>query len=197
MLKHIIKSYSNEGGTTMEKTYIFLADGFEEIEGLMVVDLLRRASIDITTVSISDSLEVMGGHGILVKADKIYANVNFDDADMLILPGGAPGTKHLSEHKELIELLVDFNKENKRISAICAAPSILGMNGILQGKKAVCYPGFEDKLLGAIFTNDRVVSHQNIITSKGLGTALEFAVTIIEHFKGAKAAKQIKDSVQY
>lgn len=177
--------------------YIFLANGFEEIEGLMVVDLLRRAGIDITTVSIGDKKEVLGGHGITVIADTIFNEVNFNDVHMLILPGGMPGTTNLFEHKELAKLLLKHNSENKMLAAICAAPSVLGMNGILEGKKATCYPGFEDKLVGAIYTNERVVKDKNVITSKGLGTALEFAATIIEHYKGIEKADQIKSSVQY
>ncbi len=179
------------------KNYIFLADGFEEIEGLMVVDLLRRGDIPITTVSISDTKEVLGAHNISIRADKLYSEIDYSDADMLILPGGMPGTTHLSEHTELKKLLINHNKDNKMIAAICAAPSVLGINGILRGKRATCYPGFEDKLEGAIYSNDRVVKDQNIITSKGLGTALEFAIEIIEHYKGKELGDTIKQSVQY
>lgn len=181
----------------MNKNYIFLANGFEEIEGLMVVDLLRRANIDITMVSISDKKEVTGGHSIPVIADANFKDIEFDNADMLILPGGMPGTTNLLEHEELIQLLKKHNKENKMIAAICAAPSILGVNGILEGKKATCFPGFEEKLNGAIYTNEKVVKDKNIITSKGLGTALEFGAAIIEHYKGKEAAENLKSSVQY
>lgn len=179
------------------KHYIFLANGFEEIEGLMVVDLLRRAEIPITTVSIGDSLEVLGTHNISVQADKLYSEVDYSNAHMLILPGGMPGTKHLGEHEGLKELLVNHNKENKMLAAICAAPSVFGMNGILEGKKATCYPGFEEQLKGAVYTDDKVVQDQNIITSKGLGTALDFALAIIAHNKGKDAVAKIKESVQY
>lgn len=179
------------------KNYIFLADGFEEIEGLMVVDLLRRGEIPITTVSISDSLEVVGAHNISIKADQLYSEIDYSDADMLILPGGMPGTRHLLEHAELRKVLMNHNEDNKMLAAICAAPSVLGENGILSGKKATCYPGFEEKLCGAIYSPDRVVKDQNVITSKGLGTALEFAIEIIEHYKGKELGDHIKNTVQY
>ena len=177
--------------------YIFLADGFEEIEGLMVVDLLRRADIDITMVSISDKRQVTGAHGIPVIADAVFKEVDFNNKEMLILPGGMPGTTNLMEHEELIKLLTDHNRAGKMLGAICAAPSVLGMNGILKGKHATCFPGFEEKLLGAVYVNEKVVQDKNIITSKGLGTALEFAAAIIEYYKGKEAAEKIKASVQY
>ena len=177
--------------------YIFLADGFEEIEGLMVVDLLRRADIDITMISISGKRQVTGAYGIPVIADAVFKEVDFNNKEMLILPGGMPGTTNLMEHEELIKLLTDHNRAGKMIGAICAAPSVLGMNGILKGKHATCFPGFEEKLLGAVYVNEKVVQDKNIITSKGLGTALEFAAAIIEYYKGKEAAEKIKASVQY
>lgn len=177
--------------------YIFLADGFEEIEGLMVVDLLRRADIDITMISISGKRQVTGAHGIPVIADAVFKEVDFNNKEMLILPGGMPGTTNLMEHEELIKLLTDHNRAGKMLGAICAAPSVLGMNGILKGKHATCFPGFEEKLLGAVYVNEKVVQGKNIITSKGLGTALEFAAAIIEYYKGKEAAEKIKASVQY
>lgn len=181
----------------MSEVYIFFANGFEEIEGLTVVDLLRRAKINITTVSITESQEVTGAHNIKVIADELFGESDYDNAKMLILPGGMPGTTHLLQHKKLRELLLRHNSENKMIAAICAAPSVLGMNGILEGKKATCYPGFEDKLIGAIYTNEKVVEDKNVITSKGLGTAIDFAASIIEHYQGRKVANQIKSSIQY
>lgn len=181
----------------MSKVYIFFADGFEEIEGLTVVDLLRRANIDITTVSITASKEITGAHNIQVIADELFGESDYDNANMLVLPGGMPGTTHLLEHKKLRELLLRHNSDNKMIAAICAAPSVLGMNGILEGKKATCYPGFEDKLIGAIYTNEKVVKDKNVMTSKGLGTAIDFATSIIEHYQGEEAADRIKSSVQY
>lgn len=181
----------------MSEVYIFLADGFEEIEGLTVVDLLRRAGIDITMVSITGSKEITGAHNIKVIADELFDETGYNNAKMLVLPGGMPGTTHLLEHKKLRELLLRHNSDNKMIAAICAAPSVLGMHGILEGKKATCYPGFEDKLIGAIYTNEKVVEDKNVITSKGLGTAIDFAASIIEQYQGKEAAERIKSSIQY
>jgi len=181
----------------MSEVYIFLADGFEEIEGLTVVDLLRRAGIDITMVSITGSKEITGAHNIKVIADELFDETGYNNAKMLVLPGGMPGTTHLLEHKKLRELLLKHNSDNKMIAAICAAPSVLGMNGILEGKKATCYPGFENKLIGAIYTNEKVVEDKNVITSKGLGTAIDFAASIIEQYQGKEAAERIKSSIQY
>lgn len=181
----------------MSEVYIFLADGFEEIEGLTVVDLLRRAGIDITMVSITGSKEITGAHNIKVIADELFDETGYNNAKMLVLPGGMPGTTHLLEHKKLRELLLRHNSDNKMIAAICAAPSVLGMHGILKGKKATCYPGFEDKLIGAIYTNEKVVEDKNVITSKGLGTAIDFAASIIEQYQGKEAAERIKSSIQY
>ena len=181
----------------MSEVYIFLADGFEEIEGLTVVDLLRRAGIDITMVSITGSKEITGAHNIKVIADELFDETGYNNAKMLVLPGGMPGTTHLLEHKKLCELLLRHNSEDKMIAAICAAPSVLGMHGILEGKKVTCYPGFEDKLIGANYTNEKVVKDKNVITSKGLGTAIDFAASIIEHYQGKEAADMIKSSIQY
>lgn len=181
----------------MAKVYIFLADGFEEIEGLTVVDLLRRADIDITMVSITGELSVTGAHRIAIQADALFENTDFSDAGMLVLPGGMPGTKHLSKHEGLDRLLKEFHSQGKKISAICAAPSVLGSKGLLSGKNAICYPGYEDVLLGAHIKNEAVVEDGNFITSKGMGTAIDFSLAIIRNLKGAAEASKIAASVQY
>lgn len=180
----------------MAKVLIFLAEGFEEIEGLMAVDLLRRAKIDITMVSMQETLFVTGAHGIEVKADKMFADID-ENADMLILPGGMPGTSNLDKHKGLIKLLVKHNLENKMIAAICAAPSVLGKNGILKDKRATCFPGYEADLKGSSYSDEKVVCDRNIITSKGLGTSIEFALAVIQHFEGSDTARNIQKSIQY
>lgn len=181
----------------MSKVLVCLADGFEEIEGLTVVDLLRRAEIDVTMISISDTIEIIGAHGIVVTADKIYDEVHIDEADMLVLPGGMPGTNNLAKHEELVGKLKQFEEEGKWIAAICAAPSVLGMNGILEGRRATCYPGFEDKLIGANVVTDKVVTDHHVITSRGLGTAIEFALEIIRQLKDDRTANQVKESIIY
>lgn len=181
----------------MSKVYIFLADGFEEIEGLTVVDLLRRADIDIAMVSISGKLEVTGGHDIVVKADLLFEEAQFSDADMLVLPGGKKGTDNLMAHEGLDILLRDFASKGKMLAAICAAPSVLGTKGLLKDKKAICYPGFEKLLTGATVTDKAVVADGNIITSKGMGTAIDFSLEIIKALKNEEEAAKIASSIQY
>ena len=181
----------------MKKVYIFLADGFEEIEGLTVVDLLRRADIQIDMISIMGRKQVVGAHGIKVEADYLYEEVKVEEADMLVLPGGMPGTKNLASHKELCNQLKVFYETKKGIAAICAAPMVLGQNGILEGKKAVCYPGFEAYLEGATVEKVEVVTDGNVITSRGLGTAIEFASAIIAYFVGEEKAKEVKNAIIY
>ena len=153
-----------------KKVYIFLADGFEDIEGLTVVDLLRRAGIDIKTVSIKETTRIQTSHGITMLTDAIFAETDFADADMLVLPGGMPGTKYLAGYKPLIDLLTDFNNKGKKIAAICAAPSVFSGLGFLKGRKATSYPSFMEVLSkdGAVTSEDSVVVDGNITTSRTL-----------------------------
>ncbi|NLJ90640.1 MAG: DJ-1/PfpI family protein [Clostridiales bacterium] len=181
----------------MFKVCVFLADGFEEVEGLTVVDLLRRADIETIMVSIMKTNKITGAHNIVVEADDLFENMDFSNFDGLILPGGMPGTKHLGNHKALVELLKNFNNDNKLVAAICAAPSVLGVNDILRDKKATCYPGFEDKLEGATFVDSPVVKDDNVITSRGVGTAIDFALEIIKTLKDEKVADEIAKSIIY
>lgn len=181
----------------MKKVCIFLADGFEEIEGLTVVDLLRRSEIHIDMVSIMKKKEINGAHGIQIMADCLFEEENFEDIDMLVLPGGMPGTLNLEAHKELNQLLISFAKSKKKIAAICAAPRVLGDLGILKGKRAVCYPGNEARLVGATVSEEKVMIDDNIITSRGLGTAIEFSLAIIETLKGPEEAERIKKAIIY
>ena len=181
----------------MSRTCIFLANGFEEIEGLTVVDLLRRADIDIQTVSTEDSIHVTGSHNITVKADCLFNNAKLDEADMLVLPGGMPGTVHLLHHVSLVEKIKEFHKQGKMLAAICAAPSVLGACGVLTGKDACCFPGFEEKLLGANIKYEPVIQDGNVITGRGMGVANDFALKIIEHFLGKEKADEIKAAVLY
>ncbi len=177
--------------------YLFLADGFEEIEGLTVVDLLRRAEIKITMVSVTGNLKIAGSHNIKVEADGLFEDYDYKDAELLVLPGGMPGTKNLGAHKELVELLKKFRTEDKALAAICAAPSVLGENGLLQGKKVTCFPGFEEKLIGAKATGARAVTDGNIITGKGMGTAIEFSLEIIRFLANNETAERIGKTIQY
>ena len=181
----------------MSKVYIFLADGFEDIEGLTVVDLMRRAGIEIETVSIKNSREIVTSHEITMYTDRIFEGTDFSDADMLVLPGGMPGTKYLGEFRPLTELLTDFYNKGGKIAAICAAPSVLASLGFLKNRKATSYPTFMDKLDGARTTEDEVVLDGNVTTSRGLGTAIPFALSLIEQLLGKEKAEEIAESVVY
>ncbi|MHB9056038.1 MAG: DJ-1 family glyoxalase III [Paludibacteraceae bacterium] len=179
----------------MKKVFIFLADGFEEIEAIAPIDILRRAEIDVVTVSISDSNIVSGAHGIKVEADQLFTNTDFSFNDLLVLPGGGVGTQNLGAHNELKALLLKQHSEGKQIAAICAAPSVLGQLGILSGKEAISYPGFENQLKGAIISKNTVVKDKNIITGKGPGVAVSFALKIVETLKGKNIADKVADSL--
>lgn len=181
----------------MGKVYVFLAEGFEEIEALTVVDILRRARIDVKTVSVSEATRVDGGHKINVETDLIFEKADFSDAEVLVLPGGMPGTLNLAKHKKLGKLLESFNDQNRKIAAICAAPSILGDLGILKNRTATAYPGFEDRLKGAKVTENAVEVSGNITTSRGLGTAIPFALSLVAQLKDKQTADDIKDSIIY
>lgn len=179
----------------MKDVKVFLADGFEEIEGLTVVDILRRAGVKVETVSVMGRKKITGAHQIELHADHMFEDVDFSVCDMLVLPGGMPGTLHLKEHKGLMELLTAFYKEKKYIAAICAAPSVFGSLGILKGKKACCYPSFEDELDTEYVVFEPVVWDENVITSRGMGTAIPFALTLTEVLCGKEKAEEIKKSI--
>ena len=177
--------------------YVFLAHGFEEIEALTAVDLLRRADVQVKTVSIMDEKLVYGAHGIGVEADILFKEALFDKCAMLIFPGGMPGTTNLCNHKELISEIQDFAKTGKPVAAICAAPMILAKAGLFDGHEATIYPGMETELVGAVPTAGNVVKSGNLITSKGPGTAMDFALALIAELKGDDIAKEIKDELIY
>ena len=162
----------------MSKACIFLADGFEEIEGLTVVDILRRAGITVDVVSVTGDLNVTSAQNVIVVADRLL-NDESEEADVLFLPGG-PGTASYKDVAGLKELFISQAYQEKGIAAICAAPSVLGENGILEGKHAVSYPGFEEKLLGAKVGAEKVAVDGNIVTSRGMGTAIEFSMAIVK-----------------
>lgn len=176
---------------------VFLADGFEEIEGLTVVDLLRRAGVEVTTVSITGTYEIHGAHGIDVRADKLFEEMTYEEQDMLVLPGGMPGTIHLGEHEGLEKLLKESYNQKKYLAAICAAPSVFGKYEFLIGRKATSYPGFGEALVGASYVEDEVAVDEFIITSRGLGTAIPFALSLIEILVGKEKADEIGKSIIY
>ncbi len=174
---------------------IHLATGFEEIEAITIIDVLRRAKLEVITVSVTGHLIVSGAHHINVEADQLYDDTDYENATMLILPGGMPGTTNLQNHKGLENQLKKFNAENKRIGAICAAPMILGSLGFLKGKKAVCYPGFESNLSGATVLQLPFVVADNIITGRGVGTALDFSLEIVRLLKGDQLAQELRSAL--
>lgn len=176
--------------------YVFLASGFEEIEALAVVDVLRRAELDVLTVGVGDDF-VTGSHQIPIAADISEKNTVLDDSvQAVVLPGGMPGTLNL-ERSTYVQNAIDWAINNdKLVCAICAAPSILGHKGLLNGKKAVCFPGFEQELSGAEISEDFVCRDGNIITAKGMGSAVEFGLTIAEELAGVKKAEKIRASLQ-
>ena len=173
--------------------YLFLDNGFEEIEAITTIDLLRRANIALTTVSLTGKPLVLGAHNIAVEADGLMDDIDFSDAEMLILPGGQT---NLIEHANLCELLVAHNEADKLIAAICYAPSVLGQLGILEGKQATCYPGFE-KYLGESYVGGLVVESKNVITAKGPGLSSDFAFCLIERLASSEVADQVYDTAQY
>ncbi len=174
--------------------YVFLADGFEEIEALGTVDILRRCDISVQTVSITDHMTVKGAHGISVNTDILFEKLREEEAEALVLPGGLPGADNLENCKKLTTLLKAKAGEGVLISAICAAPKILGLLGLLSGVKATCYPGFEAKLIGARVKHKGVVSDGNFITAKGAGVTQEFAQAIADKLgKGAACRRVIKN----
>lgn len=181
----------------MKKVYVFLADGFEEIEALTVVDLLRRAEVQVVTVSVSEHLLVHGGHDIDVMADQLFKDGSFSDGDMLVLPGGKLGTEGLRKHEGLRVLVEEYDTKNRWVAAICAAPSILGGLGMLKGRQAVSHPSVEDKLEGAKVLHVPVVRDGHIVTSRGLGTANDFALELISVLADRHLAEQIAESIVY
>lgn len=181
----------------MKNVYVFFAEGFEEIEALTVVDLLRRADIPVKMVGIAGEDPAVGSHGISVGMNLSIDRVTIEETEMLVLPGGMPGTRYLGACEALTSLLKEADRRGIRIGAICAAPSVLGDLGLLNGRKAVCYPGFEERLKGAEVLEVPAVTDGHITTSRGLGTAIPFALEIISGLKGREEADHIAASVIY
>ncbi len=177
------------------KVAVQLADGFEEIEAVSIIDVLRRANIETITISISGKSEVTGAHGIKLIADRLFEETNFDNISMIVLPGGMPGSENLKDHPGLREQVLKFYNEGKSLGAICAAPMMFGDLGILKDKTATCYPGFESKLTGANVTGADVEIAGQIITGKGPGVAIKFALEIVKTLKGDKLASQLAEDM--
>lgn len=162
------------------KIAVHLANGFEEIEAVSIIDVLRRADIEVSVVSVAGKLEVTGAHQLKIMADILFELVDYDDIYMIVLPGGMPGASNLDAHKGLREMILKFNDANKQLAAICAAPMVYGKLGILEGKQAVCFPGFENYLKGAELLSKPVVESGNVLTANGPASAIQFALKIVE-----------------
>ncbi len=175
--------------------YMFLADGFEETEAIGSLDVIKRAGLDIKTVSIDAEL-VTGSHGVSVKADILKSEINFDDMDGVILPGGLPGTTNLQKD-ETVQKAISYCEENGLLlAAICAAPMVLGEAGVLSGKEAICYPGFEKHLKGATVSKKPCTTSKNVICAKGAGVSMVFGAAIVDYFKKGEGRK-ILDAMQH
>lgn len=178
--------------------YVHLAEGFEEVEALTCVDVLRRADIKVQTVSITGDRVVRGTHGIPVTADILYEEADYPSCEMIVLPGGLPGADHLEDHKGLAKHICSFAEDdNRKLAAICAAPQVFGACGILEGKKATIYPGMEDCLKGGQATGQNVTVDGNIITGMGPAIAMGFALELVRELKGKEAADQVADGMLF
>ncbi|OFX60553.1 MAG: thiamine biosynthesis protein ThiJ [Bacteroidetes bacterium GWB2_41_8] len=174
-----------------QKIAVHLADGFEEIEAIAIIDVLRRADIEVVVASVTGKLEVTGAHQLKVLADKLFEDIDYNGVTMIVLPGGMPGAANLDAHEGLKAQIIKFSNENKPLAAICAAPLVYGNLGILKGKQAVCYPGFEKFLKGADILNSPVAESGNVITGRGPGAAIKFALKLVEKLVSAEKAELI------
>ena len=183
----------------MKKVYVFLAEGFEEIEALAPVDIMRRAEIDVVTVSIYEDLTVFGAHGIPVLADTIFSLCDYDDAALLFLPGGMPGAANLLQYEPLCELLEKKQREGMPLAAICAAPAVLGELGLLEGRRATCYPGFEEHLKGADIDGNALIvkDGETLFTGCGPAAAPALGFAFVEQLCGKDRADEIRDGMMF
>ena len=179
----------------MSKVNIFFATGYEEVEALTVVDLLRRAGIETNMVSITGDKAVTGSHGITVQMDKLFDEIA--EADMIVLPGGMPGTTNLLAFDKLTDMIKEYYNQGKYIAAICAAPTVFGKLGLLKDRRATCYPGMEGELFCEEALEDAVVMDGKIITSRGLGTAIDFALAIVTALIDDTVAEELAEKIVY
>ena len=175
----------------MKKAFLFLAPGFEEIEALATVDILRRGGVDVKMISITDSRTVKGAHDIEVVADALYGDAEYSDAAALILPGGMPGATNLNDFDPLREQLLEQYRAGRIVAAICAAPLVLGGLGLLKGRRATCYPGFEERLIGAETTGEATETDGPVITGRGPGLAFNFGLAILSAIKSEAVADEV------
>ena len=177
--------------------YVFLAEGFEDVEALAPIDIMRRAGIEVQTVSITDDIIVSSAHGVGFLADTILESVDFSEADALVLPGGLPGATNLDACAPLREAIMQHYRAGKTLAAICAAPLVYGHLGLLSGVKATCYPGFETELHGADYTAALVQQDGQFVTAKGPGAAMEFGYVLVERLLNKQTADQLREGMMY
>ena len=178
----------------MPNACVLLADGFEEIEAVVVIDVLRRAEIDVVTVG-TRGTQVTGSHGVPIEADSTLETCADTTWDAVVLPGGLPGATNLRDDEQVRELLRRQHESGRTVAAICAAPIALGRAGVLEGRRATCYPGFEDQMIGASRSTDRVVADENIVTSRGPGTAFDFALMLVARLVDEETAEALRDGM--
>ena len=178
--------------------YVYLAEGFEETEMIAPLDIMRRAGLEVFTVSVTPEKQVMGSHGIKIEADMTVFEPQYskESCELFVLPGGMPGTLGLENSSSVRDAVMYASENGKYIAAICAAPSVLGKLGVLSGKRAVCYPGFEQYLKGAVITENKTETDGNIITAVGMGAAVEFGLAITEALCGKETAEKIKNGIR-
>ena len=179
----------------MGTAYVFFADGFEEVEALASVDVMRRAGLDVATVTVTPSLTVTGAHGVPVVCDVALDQCDFDSASLILLPGGLPGATTLDACEPLKQQILNFDAQGKAVAAICAAPMVLGKLGVLRGRKATCYPGFDVYLDGADYTGELTVTDGHIITGKGPAAALPFALAVVNYLCGPAKVAELKQAM--
>ncbi len=182
----------------MKKVYVFLADGFEDIEALIPIDVWRRGGLEVVTVSTTDFPLVQTAHGVNIETDIMFEQGDFSDADLLFLPGGMPGASNLYAHKGVCKAIVDQFAAGKKVAAICASPAVvLAPLGILEGKRATCYPGFEKDLEGATYTGQLVTVDGNVTTGEGPAAAFPFAYDLLGQLTSPQKANQIAEGMRF
>lgn len=182
----------------MAKVYVFLANGFEDVEALIPVDVLRRGGVEVVTVSVVNGSQVVEtAHRVRVEADTMFADCDFSDADLLLLPGGMPGASNLNDHEGVRQALLKQHAAGRKVAAICAAPLVLGGLGILRGRRATCYPGFEQTLEGATYTADLFTVDGNVTTGEGPAAAFPFAYSLLSQLTDEATAQQIAVGMRY
>jgi len=182
----------------MKKVYVFLADGFEDVEALIPIDVLRRGGVEVVTVSTTDFPLVQSAHGVNIEADMMFEQCDFSDADLLFLPGGMPGASNLFAHEGVCKAVVEQHAAGRRVAAICASPAVvLAPLGILDGKRATCYPGFEQALTEATYTGELVTVDGNVTTGEGPAAAFPFAYELLAQLADQATSDQIAEGMRY